>query len=57
MKLLRSPEIKRVLKAYQDAGGQIGRIVGWSPKDVAAMRARYVDEARVVIELSKRIAG
>lgn len=26
MKLIRSPEIKRVLKAYQDAGGEIGRV-------------------------------
>lgn len=26
MKLLRSPEIKRVLKAYKDAGGEIGRV-------------------------------
>lgn len=36
---------------------EIGRIVGWSPKDVAAMRARYVDEARVVVSIVERLSA
>lgn len=36
---------------------EIARIVGWSPRDVAAMRARYVDEARVVVSIVERLSA
>lgn len=36
---------------------EIARIVGWSPKDVAQMRARYVDEARVVVSIIERLSA
>ncbi len=36
---------------------EIARIVGWSEKRISEIRARYVDEARVVIELSKRLSA
>jgi integrase len=36
---------------------QIADIVGWGTKDVAGIRIRYVDQARVVVDLGKRIAG
>ncbi|WP_226018470.1 site-specific integrase [Novosphingobium sp. FKTRR1] len=35
---------------------QVADIVGWGTKDVAAIRIRYVDQARVVVDLGKRIA-
>lgn len=34
---------------------QIARIVGWGAKRVADVRARYVDEARVVVALAERM--
>jgi integrase len=36
---------------------EIARIVGWTAKRVAEVRARYVDEARVVVELTKRLSA
>lgn len=36
---------------------EIARIVGWTAKRVAEVRARYVDEARVVVELVKRLSA
>ena len=36
---------------------QIARIVGWTAQKVAAIRARYVDEARVVISLVDRLSA
>lgn len=36
---------------------EIARIVGWTAKRVGEVRARYVDEARVVVELTKRLSA
>ncbi len=36
---------------------QIARIVGWTAQKVASIRARYVDEARVVISLVDRLSA
>lgn len=36
---------------------EIADILGWDTKDVAQIRAKYVSQARVVIELGKRIAA
>jgi len=36
---------------------EIGNILGWSPKDVAVIRAKYVDQARVVIAIGERLAA
>lgn len=36
---------------------QIARIVGWTAKRVAEVRARYVDEARVVVEITKKLSA
>lgn len=36
---------------------QIARIVGWTAKRIAEIRARYVDEARVVISLIERLSA
>ena len=36
---------------------EIADIVGWSTKDVAAIRIKYVDQARVVVALAGRIAA
>lgn len=36
---------------------QIADILGWRSEEVAVIRAKYVDQARVVIELGKRIAA
>lgn len=36
---------------------QIARVVGWTAKRVAEVRARYVDEARVVVELTKKLSA
>lgn len=36
---------------------EIARIVGWTAKRVAAVRARYVDEHRVVISLVERLSA
>jgi integrase len=35
---------------------EIARIVGWAPKQVANVRHRYVDEARVVVSLVERLS-
>lgn len=35
---------------------EIAEILGWSPTDVAAIRMKYVDQARVVIAIGERIA-
>jgi FixJ family two-component response regulator len=34
---------------------EIARIVGWSMQTVEQVRARYVDEVRVISSLSQRI--
>ena len=36
---------------------EIADIVGWSTKDVAAIRIKYVDQSRVVVAIGKRIAA
>ncbi|WP_210210337.1 hypothetical protein [Altericroceibacterium spongiae] len=36
---------------------EIARIIGWTTKRVASIRARYVDEARVVIALIERLSA
>jgi integrase len=36
---------------------QIARIVGWTARKVSQIRARYVDEARVVISLVDRLTA
>ncbi|QQN75891.1 tyrosine-type recombinase/integrase [Croceicoccus sp. YJ47] len=36
---------------------QIARIVGWTAKRVAEIRARYVDEARVIVSLVERLSA
>lgn len=36
---------------------EIADILGWSPKDVHAIRVKYVDQARVVIAIGERIAA
>ncbi|MBB4859684.1 integrase [Novosphingobium chloroacetimidivorans] len=36
---------------------QIARIVGWTAEKVGEIRARYVDEARVVVSLVERLSG
>jgi len=35
---------------------QIARVVGWTAQKVAEIRARYVDEARVVVSLVERLS-
>ena len=36
---------------------EISRIVGWTAKRVSEVRARYVDEARVIVSLVDRLSG
>jgi integrase len=36
---------------------QIARIVGWTAKRVGEVRARYVDEARVIVSLVDRLSA
>ena len=36
---------------------EIAKIVGWDTKDVAAIREKYVSDARVVIAIGERISG
>lgn len=36
---------------------QIARVVGWTAEKVASIRARYVDEARVVVSLVERLSS
>ena len=36
---------------------EIARIIGWTAKRVAGIRARYVDEARVVVSLVERLSA
>ena len=35
---------------------EIAGIVGWNTKDIAAIRSRYADQARVVIAIGERLA-
>ena len=35
---------------------ELARIVGWMAKRVEQIRARYVDEARVVVALAERLS-
>jgi len=35
---------------------EIADILGWTTKDVAAIRIKYVDQARVVVAMAERIA-
>lgn len=37
------------------ADEEIARVIGWTAKRVAQVRARYVDEARVVVSMVDRI--
>ena len=41
----------------QDIDDEIARIVGWAMKDVATIREKYVNDARVVIAIAERIAA
>lgn len=34
---------------------EIADIVGWNTKDVASIRIRYVDQARVVVAIAERL--
>lgn len=36
---------------------QIAMIMGWTEKQVAAIRRRYVDEAAIIVAIGKKIAG
>lgn len=36
---------------------EIARIVGWTAKRIAEIRARYVDEARVIVSLADRLSA
>lgn len=36
---------------------EIADILGWSTKQIADIRVKYVDQARVVVEIGKRISG
>ena len=36
---------------------EIARILGWSPKIVAELRSRYVDQARVVVSIIDRLSA
>lgn len=36
---------------------EIARIVGWTAQRVAEIRARYVDEERVVVSLVERLSA
>jgi integrase len=36
---------------------EIANILGWDTKDVAAIRAKYVSDARVVVAIGERIAA
>jgi len=35
---------------------EIANILGWDTKDVAAIRAKYVERARVVVAIAERLA-
>lgn len=35
---------------------EIADIVGWNTKDIASIRARYADQARVVIAIGERLS-
>ena len=51
----RGPAMLLAMKGLTDE--QIARIIGWSAKRVSEIRARYVDEARVVISLVERLTA
>ena len=36
---------------------EIAMIMGWSERQVSAIRKRYVDEAAIVVAIGRRIAG
>ena len=36
---------------------EVADIMGWSPQHVAAIRRVYVDQARVIVAIGKRIRG
>lgn len=36
---------------------EIARVIGWTAKEVSAIRARYVDEARVVVSMMERMSA
>ncbi|WP_343033268.1 tyrosine-type recombinase/integrase [Altericroceibacterium indicum] len=36
---------------------KIAKIIGWTAKRVCEIRARYVDEARVIIDLAERLSA
>ena len=36
---------------------QIAMIMGWSERQVSAIRKRYVDEAAIVVAIGRRITG
>ena len=35
---------------------EIGNLMGWSPEQVAEIRAHYVDDAAIVVALGERLA-
>lgn len=43
------------VKGFTDE--EIARVIGWTAKRVAAIRARYVDEARVVVSMVDRMSA
>jgi len=48
-------EAERVAMGLTD--DEIARIVGWTAKRVSEIRARYVDEARVIVSLVERLSA
>ena len=36
---------------------EIADILGWATKDVASIRVKYVDHARVMADLAERLSG
>jgi hypothetical protein len=43
------------VKGFTDE--EIARVIGWTAKRVAAIRAHYVDEARVVVSMVERMTA
>ena len=46
---------KLAIKGLTDE--EIAKIIGWTAKRIAEIRARYVDEARVIISLAERLSA
>ena len=46
---------KLAIKGLTDE--EIARVIGWTAKRIAEIRARYVDEARVIISLAERLSA